>query len=184
MPLLHLIFSINGLSCLAPFFSWYYFWSSEDRKRERESTLSDYSRIRLYDRIREVEENPRSGGTNQLTDRSLQDMTLKHRSLLMVQVKRRRNITVGVSSVIVGHEAATLMLLQALLVNNFAYGSALSLLVSVLASARRVSSIIAPWKSLHREFMPFREINFEKSKHSLPKKKRKKNSAKIMCKID
>lgn len=67
-----------------------------------------------------------------MTDRSLQDMTLKHRSLLVVQVKRRRNTTVGVSSVIVGHEAvATLVLLQALLASNSAYGSALSPLVSV-----------------------------------------------------
>lgn len=59
----------------------------------------------------------------------------------MVQVKRRRKATVGVSSVIVGHEAAaTLMLLQALLANS----SALSLLVSVPARARRASDTIAP----------------------------------------
>lgn len=81
----------------------------------------------------EAVEKSQSGGT----DRRRETLRLNTVHSLMARVKRRRNTTVGVSSVIVGHQAATLVLLQALRANT---GYALSLLVSVPVR-RDVSSI-------------------------------------------
>lgn len=134
MALLHLMSLTNDVSFPTPpnCFDILFLKSWGERKRERSFWLLPNTVLRWRCRVREVAENPWSGGTNQLTDRSsLQDTTLKHRSLHIVEVKRRRNTTAGVSSVIVGHEAAaTLVLLQALLANKL---RSLSLLVSVPA---------------------------------------------------